>query len=108
MLALTIGRKNMSRLLKHIIAERNGYYVHALELANYYEYACVIEQIVSEYKDSFTLNEIIDFFKSISLYYYYDADSDDEEYRLTEEQQEIAENELYNFDYIECINDCYY
>lgn len=98
----------MNRLLDHIITKRNGHYCHALELANYYEYACVIEQIVSDYKDSFTVDEIAGFFKSISLYYYYDADSDDEEYRLTEEQQEIAENELYDFDYIGCIKDCYY
>lgn len=97
----------MSRLLDHIITQRNGHYCHALELANYYEYECVIEQIVSDYKDSFTLDEIIGFFNSISLYYYYDADSDDEEYRLTEEQQDIAEEELYNFDYVECIKECY-
>ena len=98
----------MSRLLDHIIAERNGHYCHALELDSAYSYECVIEQIVSEYQDSFTLDEIIDFFKSISLYYYYDEDSDDPEYRLTEEQQEIAENELYSFDYVACIKDCYY
>ena len=98
----------MSRLLKHIIEERNGHYCHALELDSAYSYESVIEQIVSEYKDSFTLEEIKEFFYSISLYYYYDADSDDEEYRLTEEQQEIAENELYSFDYIQCIIDCYY
>ena len=98
----------MSRLLNHIIKERNGHYCHALELDSAYSYECVIEQIVSEYKDSFTLDEIIDFFNSISLYYYYDADSDDPEYNLTEEQQEIAEDELYNFDYVSCIKDCYY
>ena len=98
----------MSRLLDHIIAERNGYYCHALELDSAYSYECVIEQIVCEYKDNFTLDEITGFFSSISLYYYYDADSDDEEYRLTEEQQEIAENELYDFDYTQCVKDCYH
>ena len=87
----------MSRLLKHIIKERNGHYCHALELANYYEYECIIEQIVSEYKDNFTLEEIIEFFKSIELYYY---TGDEPEYKEEEEQ-------LYNFDYIQLINDCY-
>lgn len=96
----------MNRLLDHIIEERKGHYCHALELDSAYDYECVIEQIVSDYKDSYTLEEIKDFFSSISLYYYYDADSD--ERRLTEEQQGIAENELYAFDYIQCINDCYY
>ena len=108
MIALTIGHKTMNRLLNHIIKERKGHYCHALELDSTYSLECVIEQIVSDYKDSFTLEEIISFFSSISLYFYYDADSDDEEHRLTEEQQEIAENELYAFDYIQCINDCYY
>ena len=98
----------MSRLLDHIITDRKGHYCHALELANYYEYECVIEQIVSEYKGSFTLDEIIGFFDSISLYYYYDADDYEGEYKLTEEQQEIAENELYDFDYTQYIKDCYY
>ena len=87
----------MSRLLNHIIEERNGHYCHALELANYYEYENIIEQIVSEYKDSFTLIEIIEFFNSISLYYY---TGDEPEYKEEEEQ-------LYNFDYIQCIIDCY-
>lgn len=96
----------MNRLLSHIIAERNGHYCHTLELDSVYSYECVIEQIVSEYKDSYTLEDIIEFFSSISLYYYYDEDSD--ERILTEEQQDIAEEELYNFDYIQCINDCYY
>ena len=97
-----------NRLLEHIIAERKGRYCHALELDSAYSYECVIEQLVSDYKDSFTLEEIIDFFDSISLYFYYDKDSDEEKYRLTEEQQDIAEEELYNFDYIQFINECYY
>lgn len=87
----------MNRLLDHIITERKGHYCHALELDSAYSYECVIEQIVSEYKDSFTLDEIIGFFKSISLYYY---TGDEPEYKEEEEQ-------LYNFDYIQCIIDCY-
>ena len=98
----------MSRLLEHIIAGRKGHYCHALELDSVYSYECVIEQIVDEFKDSFTLEEIIGFFNSISLYYYYDEDSDEEEYRLTEEQQDIAEEELYSFDHTQFINECYY
>ena len=88
----------MNKLLNHIIEERNGHYCHALELANYYEYENIIEQIVSEYKDSFTTEEIIDFFNSIDLYYY---TGEEPEYKEEEEQ-------LYNFDYIQCIIDCYY
>lgn len=88
----------MNRLLDHIIKERNGHYCHALEIDSAYSYECVIEQIVSEFKDSFTLDEIIDFFNSIELYYY---TGDEPEYKEEEEQ-------LYNFDYVQCIIDCYY
>ena len=95
-----------NRLLEHITQERKGHYCHALELDSVYSYECVIEQIVSDYKDSFTLEEITDFFDSVSLYYYYDEDSDEEEYRLTEEQQDIAEEELYSFDHTQFINEC--
>ena len=87
----------MSRLLDHIIKERNGHYCHALELANYYEYECVIKQIVSDYKGNFTKDEIIDFVISIDLYYY---NGDEPECAEDEEQ-------LYNFDVAEFINDCY-
>ena len=97
----------MNRLLNHIITERNGHYCHALELASAYAYECVIEQIVNEYKEDFTQDEIISFFKSIELYYYYDS-ADYEPYdKLSDEQQEIDENELYNFDYKQYIIDCY-
>ena len=87
----------MNRLLDHIITERNGHYCHALELANYYEYENIIEQIVSDYKDNFTKDEIIDFFINIDLYYY---TGDEPEYKEEEEQ-------LYNFDVARFVNDCY-
>lgn len=87
----------MSRLLNHIIAERKGHYCHALEIANYYEYENIIEQIVSDYKDNFTKDEIIDFVISIDLYYY---TGDEPEHEEEEEQ-------LYNFDVAKFINDCY-
>ena len=91
----------MSRLLDHIIKERNGHYCHALELDSVYSYECVIEQIVSDYKDSFTLDEIIEFFGSIELYFLADECS-------TSEWNDAAEQDLYDFDYIECIKECYY
>ena len=97
----------MNRLLDHIITERNGHYCHALELDSAYSYECVIEQIVSDYKNDFTEDEIIGFFDSIELYYYYDADNYDDEYKLSNEQQQIDEDELYNFDYKQFIIDCY-
>ena len=98
----------MNRLLEHIIAERSGHYIHALELSSCYEYKRIIEQIVSDYKEQFTIDEITDFFKSIELYHYYDESYFSDGEGLSEEQQENDEEGLYNFDYIQCIKDCYY
>lgn len=97
----------MNKLLDHIIKERNGHYCHALELSNYYEYENVIECIIEQNGDNFTLDDYIGFFDSIELYYYYDADNYDDESKLTEEQQEIDENELYNFDCESYVKECY-
>lgn len=94
-----------NRLLDHIITERNGHYCHVLELDSAYSYECVIEQIVSDYKDTFTQDEIISFFDTIEIYYYLDIHDND--YNVSEEQQAIDENELYNFDHKQFITDCY-
>ena len=101
MIALTIGHKTMNRLLNHIIKERKGHYCHALELDSAYSYECVIEQIVSDYKNSFTLEELIEFFHSIELYFIADES-------LTSELNDAIEQDLYDFGYIEFIKDCYY
>ena len=96
---------NINRLLDHVIQERNGHYCHVLELDSSYAYECVIEQIVTEYKDEFSRNDIIRFFDSIEVIYYieneYDADM------LTDDDKELFERELLNVDYEKIINDCY-
>lgn len=96
-----------NRLLDHIITERKGHYCHALELDSVYSYQNVIECIIEQYGGNFTLGDYIGFFDSIELYYYYDADSYDDIETLSDEQQAIDENELYNFDYESYIKECY-
>lgn len=95
------------KILDYIINQRKGHYCHALELDSIYSLECVIESFIMELGEQFSLQDYLEFFNSISLYYYYDADSDDEEYRLTEEQQEIAEDELYNADIGELVRSIY-
>ena len=94
-----------NRLLDHIIQERKGHYCHALELDSAYAYECVIERIVSEYKDEFSRNDIIRFFDSIAVIYYID-DEDDAD-MLTNDDKEDFEEELLNVDYKQIIIDCY-
>ena len=92
----------MNRLLDHIIQQRNGHYCHVLELDSAYSYECIIEQIVSEYKDSFSRNDIIRFFDSMEVIYYID-DAD----MLTDDDKADFEEELLNVDYKQVIIDCY-
>ena len=91
----------MNRLLDHIITERNGHYCHALELESAYSFEHVIEYMVNDYKDSFTLAEIIGFFESMELIFVADECS-------YSEWNDSAEQELYAFDFIQCIKDFYY
>ena len=96
-----------NRLLDYIISERNGHYCHVLELDSTYSYECVIESIVGEYNDTFTQDEIIRFFDTISVIYFYGEDNYDDETQVSEEQQAIEEYDLYNFDHKQFIIDCY-
>lgn len=89
-----------NRLLDHIIQQRKGHYCHVLELDSAYTYECIVEQIVSEYRDNFSRNDIIRFFDSIEIYFIADDDS-------TSEWNDDAEQKLYDFDYTQCIIDCY-
>lgn len=95
----------MSRLLNHVIKERNGHYCHALELDSAYSYECVIEQIVSEYKDDFSRNDIIRFFDSLEVIYY--VKNEDDAGMLTDDDKSGFEEELLNVDYKQIITDCY-
>ena len=96
---------NINKLLDHIIKERNGHYCHALELDSAYAYECVIEQVVSDYKDEFSRNDIIRFFDSIDVIYY--IENEDDEAMLTDEDKEQFGDELYSVDYKQIIHDCY-
>lgn len=89
-----------NRLLDHIITERKGHYCHALELDSAYAFECVIEQIVIEFRDGFSRNDIIRFFDSIEIYFIADEDS-------TSVYNDDAEQQLYAFDYTQYIIDCY-
>lgn len=94
-----------NRLLDHIIQQRNGHYCHVLELDSAYSYECIIEQIVSEYKDSFSRNDIIRFFDSMEVIYY--IDNEDDADMLTDDDKADFEEELLNVDYKQVIFDCY-
>jgi hypothetical protein len=78
----------MNAILNKIIEERKGMYVHALEVSDLCELESIIEILYTEFIEDFKINEIIEFFESISLYCL----------------EESEEEEVYNFNITEFIN----
>ena len=85
-----------NRLFNDILESRSWNYCHCLELDSAYSFEAVIEAIISENQDKYTEEEYIEFFQSMTIYYY------------VEDGIENVEDEeaLYNFnvrEYIEGI-----
>lgn len=60
----------MNTILDSIIDRRKGHYVHALEVNNLDELTNTIETLADEFiKDGYSLEDIKDFFNTISIYY---------------------------------------
>lgn len=81
-----------NKLFNDILKERKGHYCHALEVNNHFELANIIDEVVENYS-GYSADDYISFFKDIDIYFLEDE-------TLTESQNEIAEYELYNFDYM--------
>ena len=75
----------MNRILNKILKERQGHYVHALEVETVYELEQITETLYHELKESFFHNEIIDFLSTMDIYY------------LAEVEIPKEEKEIYNF-----------
>ena len=79
----------MNTILNKVIESRGGHYCHALEVSSTYEIENAIEAISSEFRDE-SEDTLKDFFNTISIYYLEDSE-------LTNEDNLINENEVYNF-----------
>ncbi len=91
------------KILNDIIEQRNGHYVHALEVDGVNSLCNTIDAIYDEYLDRFNpkgdiyrKDDIKEFFNTIELYYYVDD---------TQEHSVVDENELYNFNIDSYIDD---
>jgi len=82
----------MNTILEDIIKERKGMYCHALEAYTLEEMKETLGELFFEFSNRYPLEEIRDFLKTISIYHLED-DS------LSEEENEIRENEIYNFNF---------
>ena len=80
-----------------ILKNRNGHYVHALEVGTAYEIECTIEAIAMEFQEH-TKDDLKEFFNSMQIMYYVENEED---------ENEEDENEVHNFDidtFINCLN----
>ena len=81
-------KTDLNKILNYVIKEKNGHYCHVLEVHDIYELQSCIENITDEFINlNFSINDIINFFDSITIY------------SLSEENEE----EVYNFDIVEYI-----
>lgn len=88
------------KILDYVIEQRKGRYCHVLELTDVYDLECVIESLMMDLGGQFSLQDYLDFFNSISIYYLADDDSSDE-------YNDAIETELYNADISELVKEAY-
>ena len=69
----------MNPILENMYKKR-VIYVHALEVNDVYELESIIEELVDEFIDDYSIKDIIDFVTSLEIYYL--GDDDDEERRV--------------------------
>jgi len=82
-------------ILNKIMESRNGNYCHVLEVSTIYELENVIESILCEFEGE-KIESFIEFFNSITVFYWNDSD-------LTELENEANEEEVYRFNFEESI-----
>ena len=69
----------MDAILENIINKRKGYYVHALEVESLNELTNTIEVLAGEFHtDGYSLEDIKDFFNTMSIYYLGDDDKEED------------------------------
>jgi hypothetical protein len=83
----------MNKILNKVIESRKGHYIHAIEVFEVNELMEVVQTIMNEFTEDkgYTIEDIKDFFNTISIYHL-----EDEE--LDEETNDINKDELYAFD----------
>lgn len=57
------------KIIDIIINKRKGHYCHAIEVSDTYEIESIVEHIISEFEDSHSEDDIIEFFDTMQIYY---------------------------------------
>lgn len=77
-------------ILNYMIKQRDGYYLHVLEVHNVHELSIVIESFIDELENYFNKQDIKEFFNTMEIYHIYDDE-------LTDLQNEFEGNVLNEF-----------
>jgi hypothetical protein len=86
----------MNAILNKVIDTRNGHYCHAIEVSTVYELKVVIETLYSEFENEFTVEEIKEFFSSMSIIAF-DSHDDSDQNNYEFEEDEINDFNTDNF-----------
>ena len=81
----------MNAIFELVVDQRGGNYCHAIEVEDVYELENIAEQVIFEFDEMFSEDEIIDFLETMSVYY------------LGENEE--MENEVYDFSFRDYIKD---
>jgi len=84
----------MNSLLNKIIEQRNGHYCHVVEVSTVYDLENIAEAIISENENDFSIDVIIEFLESLTIYYLPEDGEEDKE----------EEERIYNFSFTDYIN----
>lgn len=88
------------KILDYMIEQRKGHYCHALELTDVYDLEYVIESFIMDLGDKFSLQDYLDFFNSIEIYFVADECS-------TSEWNDDTEQQIYDADISELVRSIY-
>lgn len=87
-----------NKLFNDILESRKGHYCHVIETESAYSFECIIESIIQESGDKYSLEDYIQFFQTIDLYYLpFDG----------EEENKEDETELYNLNIKDTVTEIY-
>ncbi len=91
-----------NNILSKLITLRKGHYIHAIECFEVNELMECIDNVVNEFREEqgYTMEDIKDFFNTISIYHLEDEELDDK-------TNEIRQDELYAFDIDNYITETY-
>jgi hypothetical protein len=81
----------MNAIFELILEQRGGNYCHAMEVSDVHELESVAEQILFEFHEVFSEDEIIEFLETMSVYYL--------------GENEKMENEVYEFSFRDYLED---